>query len=804
MNEEHEQRLAQLREAYESGALDADTYQTAVAQLKTQYQAQTESGAAAQGEGATAVGERGVNVGGDVSGDIITGDSFGDVFSNIGVAIGRGAKATVNILQSQEPLRRQRDRRAMIEMVREFWIGGVLEKSLYQAAPISLNLEHRPDAVDNQRWEKLMHLPQTAQAATLTGATISEIFYSMNALNRSLLILGAPGAGKTTMLLALARQALQQAREDPAEPIPVVFNLASWDAKQPSIAGWLVAEMTNKYVVPAKIGRPWVENDDLLLLLDGLDEVDAADQAACVQALNQFHLEHPAPMIVCARIHEYEQLPAKLQFQTAVFLQPLTTEQIDTYVQRAGGEALAHLRQLLQRDPSLQEMAQSPLILNTMMQTFAGVPLAELEATGSREKRRRVLFEAYVQRAFRHGSVTQPFPKNKTINWLSWLAREMEAHSQAIFLIERLQPGWLPSRGQRWLYLLLSRMAVSMVSGFLGGIILGIGFMAFFETGLVEGLMRGLVEGMLACFAGGLVVVMIDGVRMEMNGRSPPTSPVRQYGRLALNILVVAAAVYASVWLAIGLVLGGANWLGASQSAWFTEGLLVGLLVGLCYSFIFGFSTRGGRQALVEDVQTVEFLSWSRSGALVGAVYGVLAGVVTGLLLWQMQQQDYALTVLFADARILLLSVPILTLTGAIFGGLTGRIVQTTTMPNQGVRLSAINAAVLGGVVGIFFALLGGAIGWLLGGATAGLALAVYGLFFGLVAAIWYGGLDVIKHYSLRLILSINGRVPPRYAHFLDYAAERILLRKVGGGYIFIHRLLADYFAGLPNGVEGS
>ncbi len=35
------------------------------------------------------------------------------------------------------------------------------------------------------------------------------------------------------------------------------------------------------------------------------------------------------------------------------------------------------------------------------------------------------------------------------------------------------------------------------------------------------------------------------------------------------------------------------------------------------------------------------------------------------------------------------------------------------------------------------------------------------------------------------------------YSRFLDYAAERILLRKVGGGYIFAHRLLLEYFASL-------
>ena len=30
---------------------------------------------------------------------------------------------------------------------------------------------------------------------------------------------------------------------------------------------------------------------------------------------------------------------------------------------------------------------------------------------------------------------------------------------------------------------------------------------------------------------------------------------------------------------------------------------------------------------------------------------------------------------------------------------------------------------------------------------------------------------------------------------FLDYAAERLFLRKVGSGYLFVHRLLLEYFA---------
>ena len=75
------------------------------------------------------------------------------------------------------------------------------------------------------------------------------------------------------------------------------------------------------------------------------------------------------------------------------------------------------------------------------------------------------------------------------------------------------------------------------------------------------------------------------------------------------------------------------------------------------------------------------------------------------------------------------------------------------------------------------------------------LAYFIYGTFFGLIAFLWYGGLNVVKHYTLRFILWRTNALPLNCAPFLDYAAERIFLRKVGGGYIFVHRLLLEYFA---------
>jgi hypothetical protein len=52
-------------------------------------------------------------------------------------------------------------------------------------------------------------------------------------------------------------------------------------------------------------------------------------------------------------------------------------------------------------------------------------------------------------------------------------------------------------------------------------------------------------------------------------------------------------------------------------------------------------------------------------------------------------------------------------------------------------------------------------------------------------------------------MLRLNGSAPLNYVRFLDCAAGRIFLRKVGGGYIFVHRLLLEYFASLEPEEEG-
>lgn len=77
------------------------------------------------------------------------------------------------------------------------------------------------------------------------------------------------------------------------------------------------------------------------------------------------------------------------------------------------------------------------------------------------------------------------------------------------------------------------------------------------------------------------------------------------------------------------------------------------------------------------------------------------------------------------------------------------------------------------------------------------LGVGIVGPFVAFFIGLKNGGAACLQHFTLRLLLWRNDFAPWRYVRFLDYAAERIFLRKVGGGYIFIHRMLLEHFAAL-------
>jgi GTPase SAR1 family protein len=300
------------------------------------------------------------------------------------------------------------------------------------------------------------------------GSRIIEVY---DQLGGELLVLGAPGSGKTTMLLELARDLLARAAQDERQPMPVVFNLSSWAERRPSIAAWLVDELSARYDVPRSIGELWVDSDQVLPLLDGLDEVAPEHRAACVEAINQFRRTHGfGHIVVCSRTTDYDILTARLRLEGAVVIQPLTVEQIDAYLARLGPD-LAGERATVRADATLRTLAETPLMLSIIILAYRGMPGESLPTLDSHELWRIHLFAAYVDRMFQRRSAKPPYPQHRTIQWLTWLARALYQRDQTIFFIERLQPDWLPMPVDHRRY----SIGVELVIGLSFGVVVALG-----------------------------------------------------------------------------------------------------------------------------------------------------------------------------------------------------------------------------------------------------------------------------------------------------------------------------------------
>ena len=611
-----------------------------------------------------------------------------------------------------------------------------------------------------------------------------------------------------------------------------MVNLSTWNKPRQTLFDWLVDEIRDKYKIPAKFTHTWLKENRLLLLLDGLDEVKAVNRAACVEAINTFARDYGLPgMVVSSRLEEYSQLPVRLQLQGAIVLRPLTDAQINTYLARAGSK-LAALEALLQDDPFLRNQARFPLMLSIMSMAYSLVPqdfpreaLAGQDADNI-EIRRRYLFETYIDAMFkRKGKAQQSYAKEETLSWLSWLAQRMTQHSQTVFLIEGMQPDWLQSRRQRWSYLL----SLSLVCGFFAAIVHVIGWYGWEK--LSPNVARPLAAEIrlwvwvVACITWVMCIGIIDLItyKIGVGAERVPTRKAFVPRQVVINILA-----YGLAWFVIWAVLGCTEDLWEKIPLTYQENpgtdeapitvsaspLLLPAISGVIGVVLIGMA--GSKRSFAWDIRTAEALGWSWSGAFKGCCCG-LPGSLLIWLLWLLYWPSPETTFvpkLIPDPRIVFLLVCLIVggVTGAIALGIHYRILETKTGPNQGIILSSKNVLKVGflswavyaltmwGLLALFVpqdTLLGRQ--WNFeGGDPRG---EMFSFFLGMslfsVSALLLGGVDVLKHYLLRLVLYSTGQIPGKYARFLNYASRLNFLQRVGGGYIFIHRLLLEHFAGL-------
>jgi NACHT domain len=127
-----------------------------------------------------------------------------------------------------------------------------------------------------------------------------------------------------------------------------------------------------------------------------------------------------------------------------------------------------------------------------------------------------------------------------------------------------------------------------------------------------------------------------------------------------------------------------------------------------------------------------------------------------------------------------------------LVNGISTTEIQKTDKPNEGIYRSIFNANIL---MILFVVAI-----WLANFCLMRMAdfefVKLNGLLlFGMIGWLTGGGYTSLRHFILRVVLYCKKYSPWNYTHFLDYVTERLFLQKVGGGYIFVHRMLLEHFA---------
>jgi hypothetical protein len=314
----------------------------------------------------------------------------------------------------------------------------------------------------------------------LPGMAIADIFNQDTA--KELLILGAPGGGKTTALLTLAMQLCEEAEQNIGKPIPIVLELSSWQPPE-EIPHWIALQLKAKYQLSEATCQEYLKGGRFVLLLDGLDELKE-NKDACIEAINQFRTKRGhefQQVVVCSRLIDYEEATNKLQIARAYCLLELNDAEIKTYLTDPNPPALVSpLWAKLKADPKgFLKLARQPLLLDLIRKTYTDglLPFPVMTPNSDLEQYQRDcqerLLEDYVEHQLEENHDHRGYDPRKTKHYLEWLAQNLKREKTTEFLLENMQPSWLEPNKQKG-YRIAIGLIVTLILGLITMLIFGL------------------------------------------------------------------------------------------------------------------------------------------------------------------------------------------------------------------------------------------------------------------------------------------------------------------------------------------
>ncbi len=646
---------------------------------------------------------------------------------------------------------------------------------------------------------------------------IRDNFFEIFEKEQQIILLGDPGAGKTTELLRLAKNLLSNIEDnnDTAnlgnhEPIPVIFELTTWESSQ-KLESWLLEKLEFKYKIPEAIGKELLNKGEILPLLDGLNEQNE-NLEKCLTSIKNFAQKNQyskqsqkQPLLVCCRLREFKKINKdnNFDFLKRVTIKKLSKEKIIRYFEEAKRKDLLKLFE----SNKLFDKVNLPLHLKIMTEAYQKIEVEEYqydkqssfhEVVGllqlggdvfikriladyidyklfevnlpktESHKKQFLEIKEYIKKRIEKAEVSK---KEKIKKRLSWLAKTMQEHKQKEFLIENIQPTWLEKSRQAWLY--------RICFGIISGLILAI-FSAFLSILIYQ-----LIYHFIADY-------IIHWLNVDLLADPKIKDRIKDS---VINVIIGINSGLISGLISV-VVYGEVNQLFFFEQFQVSWQRIVNFWSNIPKVTIFVMVIF---MSLPEEISAMIFKSIYSNINLKCQIKNSTIYDIYSVSNSNLHVDIHSFFI------ILLITLFISHLPFSIATNQT----KNRTYPNQGIISSTINAGtitLIGSLFAIFIYV------WLCHTILiiypdienekefiklADVNAVVFGLCCGSLLGFIFGGITVIQHLIIRLILWESGSIPWNYAQFLADAADRGFIIQIGGRYRFQHELLREHFAEL-------
>lgn len=582
---------------------------------------------------------------------------------------------------------------------------------------------------------------------------IADLFRSTQ--THQLVILGAPGSGKTSVALRLTLELL--GNSDVPDSVPVMVSLNDWDPVEEDLETWLVSRICRDYAIsadpkrgPAKALRSLLGKARIIAVLDGLDEMPEAWRRDAIGRIDAAAAGGLHLILTCRTADYKAAVKASSKFiRTALLIQlePVKPGDARRYLrnQILGGDARWNrVIDAIESDTAspAKEALSKPLMLWLAVEAFRD-PQTKPDMLLRKRYRKPQEIEALLLDRYldvQYPTAKPPFGSELTYYdpirakaWLRFFAKQLSYS-------DKKDVNW-------WLF----AADLGVVQRIIAGVIIGL------IMGVIGGLLFGISNPPAFSFALTCSLSIAVGVSIGIKGVPPTCAQViiATKGSFRWNWQRLGGGLLLGLIAYIGLSVAGSGELG-------TFFLAMGLLLGV-------FLMITDTPDTVNAISPNALLANDRIAFFVYVAAGTVLGLAGGAFV----------TIIGARFPAWLAGA----LAGALAGGLMGEHVRGLT----GAVVGAIGLGSIDAGAGLLTSQqITGSVGMVFGGLIFGVSCALASA----LASTSYGWFLIFRLYSIR-----SRRVPFHVMQFLEDARLRMVLRQMGGSYQFTHATMQERLA---------